>query len=68
MSMDPRELTALITGTANALSCKLSTEELEILGVVFNQLGDTLITLATQKRLLDARCACCEEQKKRTGA
>lgn len=44
--MNPLELTTSITALANALSCKL---KMNLLGAILTQLGDTLITIATQK-------------------
>lgn len=49
--MNPCELTASITAIANALACRLTTDEVSILGAVFTQLGDTLTTIATQKNI-----------------
>ena len=40
--MSPCELTASITAVANAFACKLTNDELTLLGTVFTQLGDTL--------------------------
>lgn len=45
------ELTASITAAANALACKLSEDELNLLGVTLTQLGDTLLTIATQRSI-----------------
>lgn len=42
--MNPCELTACITAIANSLACKLSADELNVLGAVLTQLGDTLTT------------------------
>ena len=50
--MDPRELTLLVSAVANALYECLPAEELAVLAAVFNQLGDTLETLAAQALLL----------------
>ncbi len=50
--MDPRELTLLVTGTANALYDSLPGEDLAVLAAVLTQLGDTLATLAAQKERL----------------
>ena len=47
--MNPCELTASVTALANALACRLSEEELNLLGAVLTQLGDTLATIAAQK-------------------
>lgn len=54
--MDACTLTASITAAANALACKLSDDELSLLGAVFTQLGDTMITIATQRSI------CCSRQ------
>ena len=52
--MNPCELTAAITALANWLSCQLTQEELELLGVSLTQLGDTILTIVTQKSI------CCK--------
>ena len=49
--MNACELTASITALANALACRLSDDELTLLGVVLTQLGDTLSTIVTQRGL-----------------
>ena len=49
--MNSYELTATITAIANWLACQLSQEELELLGVSLTQLGDTLLTIVTQKSI-----------------
>lgn len=45
------ELTASITAAANALTYKLTDDELTLLGTTLTQLGDTLVTIATQKSI-----------------
>lgn len=45
------ELTASITALANALACKLTDDELNLLGVTLTQLADTLFTIATQRSI-----------------
>lgn len=52
--MNACELTASITALANWLACQLSIEELELLGVTLTQLGDTVLTIVTQKSI------CCK--------
>lgn len=47
--MNPCELTASITAIANTLACRLTEEELNLLGVTLSQLGDPLLTIATHK-------------------
>ena len=49
--MNPCELTASITALANILACKLTDQELELLGVTLTQLGDTLLTIVTQRSI-----------------
>ena len=51
--MNSCELTASVTAIANMLACKLTTDELSLLGAVLTQLADTLITIATQKTICD---------------
>lgn len=45
------ELTASITAVANALACKLTEDEINLLGVTLTQLGDTLLTIATYRSI-----------------
>lgn len=52
--MNACELTATITAIANWLACQMTVEELELLGVSLTQLGDTLLTIVTQKGI------CCK--------
>lgn len=47
-------LTASVTALANTLACNLTEDQLNLLGVVLTQLGDTLLTLATQRSI------CCK--------
>ena len=54
--MNACELTASITAIANWLACQLKQEDLELLGVILTQLGDTLLTIATQKSI------CCKSE------
>lgn len=49
--MNACELTTAITATANALACGRTTDEINLLGTVLTQLGDTLLTIATQKTI-----------------
>lgn len=51
--MNACELSAYITAIANAIACNMSADELELLGAVFTQLGDTLDTISIQKSLCD---------------
>lgn len=49
--MNSCELTAAVTAVANTLACKMSNEELTLLASVLVQLGDTLVTIATQRSI-----------------
>ena len=49
--MNACELTASITAIANYLACRMTVEELELLGVSLTQLGDTILTIVTQKSI-----------------
>lgn len=52
--MNSLELTAAVTAVANTLACKLSNDELNILAAVLVQLGDTLVTIATQRAVCES--------------
>lgn len=49
--MNSCQLTTSITAIANALACGKSADEINLLGVIFTQLGDTLLTIGTQKSI-----------------
>ena len=49
--MNSCELTASITAIANAIACKLTEDELNLLGVTLTQLADTLLTIATKRSI-----------------
>lgn len=51
--MNPCELSASVTAVANAIACKLSNDEALLLAAVLVQLGDTLVTIATQRSLCE---------------
>ena len=51
--MNSCELTASVTAIANALACRLSDNELNILAAVLVQLGDTITTIVTQRAICD---------------
>ena len=53
--MNSLELTSAVTALANAIACRLTTNEISLLASILVQLGDTLATIA-------ARQALCEEQ------
>lgn len=49
--MNSCELTTSITAVANALACKLTDDELNLLGATLTMLADTLLTIATQRSI-----------------
>ena len=51
--MDSCGLTASVTAVANILASSLNNNELTLLASVLVQLGDTLVTIATQKALCE---------------
>ena len=51
--MNPCELTAAVTAVANTLDSKMSNEELSLLASVLVQLGDTLVTIVTQRTICE---------------
>ena len=51
--MNSCELTAGVTALANGIACKLNNEELTLLAALLVQLGDTLVTIATQRSICD---------------
>ena len=51
--MNSCELTVSVTAVANALACKYSNDELTLLASVLVQLGDTLVTIATQRAICE---------------
>jgi len=57
--MNACELTASVTAVANTLACRLNDDELLLLAAMPVQLGDTLVTIATQR-------AICEKLNSKT--
>ena len=51
--MNSCELTASVTAVANSLACKLTDDELTLLASVLVQLGDTLVTIVTQRSICE---------------
>lgn len=51
--MNSCELTATITTLANGIACRLNNDELTLLASVLVQLGDTLVTIATQRSICE---------------
>ncbi len=49
--MNPCELTVYVTALANLMCQDLSADEINLLGSVFSQLGDTLETIAAQQTI-----------------
>lgn len=53
--MNACELTLSITLLANAIASKVTDDELELLAVIFTQLGDTLTTISVQRSIEPAK-------------
>lgn len=53
--MNSCELTASITAIANTLACKLTEDELNLLGATLTQLADTLLTIAAQRSICNRK-------------
>ena len=51
--MNSCELTASVTAIANTIACNFNNEELTILAAILVQLGDTLVTIATQRSICE---------------
>ena len=49
--MNACELTAAVTALANTIACGRTVEELNLLGVILTQLGDTILTIAPQREI-----------------
>ena len=54
--MNPCELSASVTAVANALACRFNNDELTLLASILVQLGDTLVTIATQRAICENKC------------
>ena len=53
--MNGCELTAAITAIANTLACGKTADEINLLGVIFTQLGDTLLTIAAHETICNTK-------------
>ena len=51
--MNPCELTTFATAVANSIACKLNNDELNLLAAILVQVGDTLVTIATQRTICE---------------
>lgn len=60
--MTPLELTSTITAIANALACRLTSDESALLAAVFTQLGDTLTTIAVIQSSAENKKNCIDSQ------
>ncbi len=49
--MNPCELVSIISSIACIIAKDKTVDEINILSAIFNQLGDTLATIATQKSI-----------------
>lgn len=55
--MDPCELSLSVAALGNAISAKCSLTDIQLLALVFTQLGDTLATIAFQR----SQCEQCKQ-------
>ena len=55
--MSPCELVSFVTAVACAIANTCDDDEIELLGVVFTQLGDTLLTI-------DVKQGLCQKEEK----
>lgn len=53
------QTSVFITGIANALASQLTASELNLLGAILTQLGDTLETISVQREIADTRTHSC---------
>lgn len=51
--MNTGGLTISVSAVANALACNLTNDELTLLASVLVQLGDTLVTIVTQRTICE---------------
>ena len=49
--MNACEVTASVTALANTLACQMTNDELNLLGVILTQLGDTILTIAAHREI-----------------
>ncbi len=56
--MNGCRLTAFVTAVANALAQDASTEQVELMSAIFNQLGETLETIAVTRRTCPCEPEC----------
>ena len=54
--MNGCELTAAITALANGIAKHRTVDELNLLGVILTQLGDTILTIAAQREICKEKC------------
>lgn len=55
-------LTAAVTAAAIAISEGRGSEEIELIAAIFVQLGDSLVTIASGRALLEERNPCGQDQ------
>ena len=65
--MNSCELTAAITALANTIAKNCSDDDLEILGVVFTQLGDTITTISVTRAKCNNKNSYLNSGKRENG-
>lgn len=53
--MNACQLTTAVTALANSIACGRTADEVNMLGVIFTQLGDTLLTIGTHKGICETK-------------
>ena len=64
--MNPCEFSAMITSIACLIAKDKCPDEIELLGVIFTQLGDTLLTMSTYENICCKPRPECQEDKSST--
>ena len=54
--MNTVETTTAVTALANAIACELTINEVNLLGALLTQLGDTLIAIGAMRTICQERC------------
>ena len=59
--MNTVETTTAVTALANAIACELTINEVNLLGALLTQLGDTLIAIGAMRTICQERCEVCKQ-------
>lgn len=53
--MNSCQLTTAVTALANTIACGKTADEINLIGVILTQLGDTLLTIGTCKSICEGK-------------